>query len=146
MEFSGVRHLGLDIGTDRIGVALSDETGLIAQPLTVIASGGRESEWIEEVKELVEAHEVGAVVIGAPMSLSGQERGKSAIMARKAGQKIEAATGVSVIYWDERFTTAQAERVLVGARVRRNKRRQVVDKVAASIILQSFLDAQTRGE
>jgi putative Holliday junction resolvase len=138
--------MGLDIGTDRVGVAISDESGIIAQPFTVIDAGGSSMETVDKVAGLVKTHKIDAIVLGLPASLKGDPCGDSAIMAKQTGEKIRKATGVRVIYWDERFTTAQAERALIEARVRRKERRRLVDKIAASLILQSYLDTQVRGD
>lgn len=138
--------LGLDVGTLRIGVALSDETGLIAQPLTSLEAGGSLDTVIDRIVEHCNEHNVETIVVGMPLSLSGGSRGQSAMRAREIGTRLEAGLNVSVVYWDERFTTAQAERVLIDARVSRAKRRKIIDKVAASLILQSYLDSRGRDE
>ena len=137
-----MRSLGLDVGTRRIGVALSDETGIIASPLTTIEVGKELAGALVEIEALVTAHRVTTVVIGLPLSLGGGEGGLSVRRARKLGELIEQAVQIRVDYWDERFTTLEAERLLVDADVGRKSRRQVVDKVAAALILQSYLDAK----
>ena len=137
-----MRSLGLDVGTHRIGVALSDETGIIASPLTFIKVGKELAAALGEIEELVTTHCVTTVVIGLPLSLGGGEGGSSVRRAKKLGELIEQAFQIQVDYWDERFTTLEAERLLVDADVGRKSRRQVVDKVAAALILQSYLDAK----
>ena len=139
-----MRSLGLDIGTNRIGVAMSDETGLIAQPLKTLEVRGSFKQAVEEIKELVGEKKVEVIVVGLPLSLAGEEGGESVHRAKKIGAEIEGALGIEVVYWDERFSTAEATRSLIGAGMRRKDRREVVDKVAASIFLQSYLDAQSK--
>jgi putative Holliday junction resolvase len=136
-----MRILGLDVGSERIGVALSDELGLTAQPLeTIQVRGGNDP--LTRIVEICEEHEVGAAVVGLPLSLTGGDRGQSSRRARALGQALAEHLDMEVAYWDERFTTSEAERVLTSAGVRRAKRRQVVDKVAAALILQGFLDSR----
>ncbi len=137
-----MRILGFDVGTHRIGVALSDETGIIASPLTYLKVGKKLEGVIGEVAALCSEHQVNTVVVGLPLSLSGGEGGSSVRRAKKMGALLEGSMDVQVIYWDERFTTLEAERLLVEADVRRKARRDVVDKVAAAIILQSYLDSR----
>jgi putative Holliday junction resolvase len=139
-ETSDIRLLGLDVGTDRIGVALSDGLGLTAQPLISLAVRGRDP--LPLLVDLCREHDVSVVVVGLPLSLGGGDGGAGARRARRLGERLAEAAGVEVVYRDERFTTAEAERVLIGAGVRRDKRRQVVDKLAASLILQGYLDGR----
>ena len=139
-----MRSLGLDVGTHRIGVALSDETGIIASPLTFIKVGKEFTGALGEIEALVTTHRVTTVVIGLPLSLGGGDGGSSVRRARNLGELIEQAFHIQVDYWDERFTTLEAERLLVDADVRRKSRRQVVDKVAAALILQGYLDAKAQ--
>ncbi|MCK9523953.1 MAG: Holliday junction resolvase RuvX [Proteobacteria bacterium] len=138
-----MRVLGLDPGTHRVGVAISDALGLTAQPLAVIdISGGQSSRLIPALAELCRQYEVTRVVLGMPLTLSGEDQGVGARRARAMGAAIEERLGLEVIYVDERFTTDGAERVLREGNVRRKARTQVVDKVAAALILQRYLDGQ----
>jgi putative Holliday junction resolvase len=139
-----MRILGLDIGSSRIGVALSDETGLIASPLTCIEVRRDFANAVTQITDLCEEHEVNKIVIGLPLSLSGGGGGMSVRMVKKLGTLLENNLNREIVYMDERFTTAEAERLLISADVRRDSRRKVVDKVAASLILQSYLDANDR--
>ena len=134
-----IRVLGLDLGTVRVGVALSDPLGMTAQPLEVI----ERHTLIARVRELVAEHEVTRVIVGLPLQLDGKV-GQAAQSAKAAAKELQAALSVPVQLWDERMTTAAAQRMLIGANVRRDKRKQTVDKVAAALILQSYLDAQSR--
>ncbi len=137
-----MRLLGLDIGTHRIGVALSDESRTIAEPVASLDAKAPFKELLSRIKALVVDNDVGGIVVGMPLTLNGEEGGKSARMAKKTGDRLGDALEIDVIYWDERFTTAQAERMLIDASVSRAKRRKVIDKVAASLILQGYLDSQ----
>ena len=131
------RILGLDPGQRRIGVALSDPTGTIASPHSVIDR--RSAEFTDAVRSLCEEHGVERIVVGLPTGLSGVE-GPSATAARGVGAAVADATGLPVEYQDERFTTVTAEAALLEGGVKRSKRRDVRDKVAASVILQTYLD------
>jgi putative Holliday junction resolvase len=145
LEVSGaMRIMGIDAGSRRVGVALSDELGLTAQPLIAIETSGGIAAIASRVAELCAEHEVERIVIGLPLSLDGGDRGPSSRLARTLGRAIAERASIEVVYWDERFTTSEAERVLVSAGVRRNERRRVVDKVAAALILQGYLDAESR--
>ncbi len=131
------RILGLDPGERRVGVALSDPTGTIASPHSVIDR--RSVKLADAVRALCEEHGVERIVVGLPTGLSGVE-GPSAKAARTVGTAVAEATGLPVEYQDERFTTVTAEAALLEGGVRRAKRRDVRDKVAAAVILQSYLD------
>ncbi|MGH8924583.1 MAG: Holliday junction resolvase RuvX [Acidimicrobiia bacterium] len=129
------RVLGLDFGRKRVGVAISDELRIAAHALIVVPR----AEAAERVADLVEEYRVTEIVIGLPTTLAGRE-GESALAARQFGHEIEAATGVAVEWVDERFTSHIAEHMMLKAGVRRRARRVNLDKVAATVILQSFLD------
>jgi putative Holliday junction resolvase len=131
------RILGLDPGERRVGVALSDPTGTIASPHSVIDR--RSANLADAVRALCEEHGVERIVVGLPTGLSGVE-GPSAKAARTVGAAVAEATGLPVEYQDERFTTVTAEAALLEGGVRRAKRRDVRDKVAAAVILQTYLD------
>jgi putative Holliday junction resolvase len=131
------RILGLDPGERRVGVALSDPTGTIASPHSVIDR--RSVELVDAVRTLCDEHDVERIVVGLPTGLSGVE-GPSAKAARIVGDAVAEATGFPVEYQDERFTTVTAEAALLEGGVRRAKRRDVRDKVAAAVILQTYLD------
>jgi putative pre-16S rRNA nuclease len=132
------RVLGVDYGTRRIGLALSDEIRLTAQPLNVVTPG----QLPEALRTLAREHEIDTVVVGLPTGLSGHE-GDSAAGARRLASEIEEILGVDVILVDERFTSRMAENALIETGVRRRDRKEAVDKVAAAIILQAYLDGAT---
>lgn len=137
-----MRVLAIDPGTVRLGLALSDPSGTIAQPLAVLT---RRSE-VEDLRELVrvvEQYEVELIVVGLPRTLNGRLEG-AAKDAQEFGDKVGRATGRPVAYWDERLTTVAAERYLIEQGKRRRQRRQEVDRMAATLMLQGYLDYQHR--
>jgi len=137
-----VRALGLDVGSKTIGVALTDEAEIAAHPLTVLGRAGNSRD-SDAILALVGEHGVTDVVIGMPFELSGRLGHR----ARRVQDFIAALREVlpAVVAFheqDERFTTAEAERVLIDADVSRSKRREVIDQQAATLILQTWLDAR----
>jgi putative holliday junction resolvase len=137
------RVLGVDLGTKRIGLALSDASGTLASPLAVLARSGDPACDRDAIIATAREHEVTTIVVGLPRSLSGK-RGPAERAARAEIEELRAAapSGVTVEDYDERFTTVIAQRSLVEAGVRRDARKQVVDKVAAAVMLQSYLEAR----
>jgi len=134
------RVLAIDLGTRRIGVALSDPTGTIASPLeTLSVTGPRRA--VEQVADLCRRHGVAAVVVGWPRNMDGS-RGPAAKEAEAFAERLRPAAAVPVELWDERLSTAAAERALIDADVRRDERRRSRDRVAAAVILQGYLDAR----
>jgi putative Holliday junction resolvase len=137
---AGVR-LGIDVGTVRVGVAVSDQDGLLATPLTTLARNAATAADVEAVAVLVDEHHAVEVIVGLPRSLSGRE-GPAAAAARRYADLLAARIApVPVRLIDERLTTVTAERTLAERGVRGRNRRQVVDQAAAVVILQSALDA-----
>lgn len=132
-----MRVLGLDMGSKRIGVALSDELGLIAQALTTITRTGTEQD-LKSISDLVRKYDVQEVVIGYPRHLDGRPSDEAAGYV-SFGEKLSKETGIDVVFWDERLTTVAAERALLEGDMRRRRRRKVIDKVAASLILEGYL-------
>jgi putative Holliday junction resolvase len=128
--------MGIDPGTKRTGVAIG--VAGVAHPLRVLTETGQEL--VRRISVLAREEEVAVIVVGNPLRLDGSP-GPAADAARALADALAEATGLPVTLWDERLTTSEAERSLVGAGVRRNRRRDVVDKVAASVMLQSYLDA-----
>ena len=133
------RVLALDLGDVRIGLAISDELGITAQPQGYLARTSQRADLLA-IAKLVEEREVTRVVVGHPLLLSGEE-GTRAREARETVERLRKTLAVPVELWDERLTTAQAERELVGDGVRRSRRRKVIDSLAAALILESWLEA-----
>ncbi|MBI3604073.1 MAG: Holliday junction resolvase RuvX [Nitrospirae bacterium] len=131
------RILALDPGTKRIGVALSDELGWTAQPLETYERRSLAAD-VAHIQRLVQLHEVREVVMGLPLRLNGRV-GPAAESAQQFMEHLSQALPVPVIAWDERFTTKAAEDLLIQANMSRKKRKGTVDRVAAAILLQSYL-------
>jgi putative holliday junction resolvase len=135
-----MRILGLDIGERRIGVAVSDELMLTAQGLCVIDSRGAAKD-IEQIVLLARQRDITHVVIGLPRNMNGS-LGPMAEKINLFGEQLKMhCPEVLIEYWDERLTTSAAQRTLMEADLSRRRRRQVVDKVAAVLILQGYMDA-----
>lgn len=132
------RTLALDVGERRIGVAVSDPLDITAQGVETIFTRGPEND-AARVRELCGQYGTDRVLVGLPRSLDGSE-GYQAARVRDFAARLT-ALGLEIRFWDERLTTVSATRVLLEADVRRSRRKQVVDKLAACYILQSFLDA-----
>ncbi|MGC3976272.1 MAG: Holliday junction resolvase RuvX [Nitrospira sp.] len=133
----GQRILAIDHGSKRIGFALSDELGWTAQPLETFHRRNPEAD-IRHIQELVREHEVGRVLVGLPLRLDG-ESGPAAKVVEEFIQLLEPALSVPIVTWDERMTTCAAEDLLIAADVGRRKRKGIVDRIAAAILLQSYL-------
>lgn len=138
-----VRILGLDIGTKRIGVAVSDELGYTAQGVETITRGNLAAD-LDRIAILAGEYGVQEIVVGMPFNMDGSE-GPQAAMVREMAGAIGDRCGVPIREWDERLSTAAAERTLLEADMSRAKRRKVIDKLAAVIILQGFLDSRSTG-
>lgn len=136
-----MKILGLDYGDRRIGVALSDAFGWTAQGLEVIERR-REGNEIERITELVKMNEVSEIVVGLPKNMNGSVGPRGEICIEFA-EILRETLDLPVHLWDERLSTVSAERTLVEADVSRKKRKKVVDKMAASLILQNYLDAKS---
>lgn len=134
-----MRVLALDLGSKRVGVAVSDRSGTIASPLTVLQRSGRLRLDHERIKALVEEEEAVLVLVGLPLSMDGSV-GKAAQAALREVQALATVVGVPVETFDERLTTVTADRMLMEFGMRAEDRRKVIDKVAAAVILQSWLD------
>jgi putative Holliday junction resolvase len=133
---TGGRILGLDIGGERIGIAVSDEMGILASPVGLIRRNGPVA---TELRKLIETYSAVLLVAGLPVGLSGRE-GPQAAEVREYTDALAAEVGIPLEYWDERLSTSVAERSLIGAGVRRKQRRDRIDAIAASVILQGYLD------
>ena len=137
--------LGIDLGTKRIGVAVSDRSGTIATPLTVLARSGDFERDHQRIRDLVVEEEAERVIVGLPLSLDGTV-GPAARAAIAEAGAMASVVGVPVETFDERLTTVSAESVLREQRRRAEARRRVIDKVAAAVMLQTWLDSPQRGE
>ncbi|CAJ1003340.1 MULTISPECIES: Holliday junction resolvase RuvX [Bacillales] len=136
------RILGLDVGEKTIGVAVSDELGWTAQGVETIRRQSKEKD-LARLKEWIQYYQVGEIVVGLPKNMNGTigARGES---CQAFARWLEERTGLPVRLWDERLTTMAAERMLITADVSRQKRKNVIDKMAATLILQGYLDAKSR--
>jgi putative holliday junction resolvase len=135
-----VRILGLDIGSKRIGVAISDELGFTAQGLETISCKSPEED-AAAIFRLTEKYGAEEIVVGIPFNMNGTE-GPQVDKVRATIQTIKQQVTIPIREWDERLSTAAAERVLLEADMSRSKRRKVIDKLAAVLILQGYLDRQ----
>lgn len=138
-----MRILALDLGTKRTGVALSDELKMIAQPLEFIPTEPF-AEFLARLKEILRDKEVELILVGLPRNMDGSY-GPAAMKAKEFAAALRDAVAIPIRMWDERLTTAQAQRFLIQGGVRRKKRKEKVDQTAAAILLQSYLDNQTDG-
>lgn len=138
-----MRVLGLDVGEKTIGVAVSDPLGITAQGLQVIRRSALEQD-LQQLAKLVESYSVEQIVVGMPRRTDGSY-GPEAAKVEQFAKALQEAVSVPIRFWDERFSTVTAQRILLEGDVSRAKRRQVVDKVAASVILQAYLDQQRGG-
>ncbi len=134
-----MRYMGIDLGTKYIGIAISDETATIAQGRTVVNRKSNK-EAISEIVELIKEYGVKEIVLGLPLNMDGTsgERAKDSI---RFSEKLSEASGLKVRLWDERLSTREVTKVMIAASVSRKKRKENVDKLAAQLILQSYLDS-----
>ncbi|MBU0570479.1 MAG: Holliday junction resolvase RuvX [Candidatus Omnitrophica bacterium] len=137
------RVMALDVGTKRIGVAVSDEIGMLAQARGYIERLN-DRKAVEEIHLAAEKDDVGKIVIGLPINMDGTS-GERACDSRRFAGRVKDATCIPVVLWDERLSTKEAERVMLSADVSRKKRKEAIDKLAAQIILQGYLDARENG-
>lgn len=135
------RVLSLDLGSKRIGVASSDLTRTLASPVSVVLRGRSHRDDHDAIARIVDEYEPDAIVVGLPVGLDGKE-GQAAALIRTEVAQLALRFTVSIILHDERFTTATAHRALQERNMKARERRHVVDKVAAAVLLQSWLDAQ----
>jgi len=134
-----MRVLALDHGTVRIGVAVSDELKMIASPLEYIPAEPF-ADFLARLRQLLAEKAVEQIVVGMPRNMDGSY-GPAAEKVREFIEKLRAEVTIPIRTWDERLTSSQANRILIQGKVRRDKRKETVDKMAAAILLQSFLDA-----
>lgn len=134
----GMRILALDHGTRRIGVAVSDETKTIAQPLEYIPAEPF-ADFLKRLKEILAEKEVDFILLGHPRNMDGSY-GPAAQKVEVFASALKLAITIPIKLWDERLTSSMANRILIQGKVRRDKRKEKVDKMAAAILLQSYLD------
>lgn len=142
-----MRIMGLDFGSKTVGVAVSDSLLLTAQGLEVIRrkEENKLRQTLARIEELILEYQVEKIVLGCPKHMNGS-CGARVELTEAFREKLERRTGLSVVLWDERLTTAEANRAMVEAGVRRENRREQVDKIAAVLILQGYLDSRSAGE
>ncbi len=136
-----MRTIALDVGEKTVGIAVSDELGITASPRETLRRDGTE---LDRLAAMVAAENVGEVVVGLPISLNGT-LGPSAQKVLEFVEQLRQRLTIPVVTCDERLTTAQAEKSLISANVKRAKRRQVIDQVAAALILESYLRRKSLG-
>lgn len=137
-----MRTMGLDVGSKTVGIALSDELGWTAQGLETLKINEEENVFgFEELGKIIKEHQVSKIVVGFPKNMNGTigPRGEASITFAR---ELEERFGLPVVLWDERLTTVAAERVLLEADLSRKKRKKVIDKMAAMMILQGYLNSQ----
>ena len=137
-----MRILGLDVGTKKVGVAMSDEMGWTAQGLETIKINEERGHFgFDRISELVKQYNVDKIVVGLPKNMNGTigPRGEA---CQQFAENLRELLQLDVVMWDERLSTMAAERLLISADVSRKKRKQVIDKMAAVVILQGFLDSK----
>ena len=133
-----MRILGLDMGSKTIGVALSDPLGWTAQGITTIRRSKKEQD-LEEVHKICKEYGVETIVVGLPKNMNGTI-GEAGEKALEFSELLKEKTGLPIEMWDERLTTVAAHRAMLEADLSRNKRKKIVDKIAATYILQGYLD------
>lgn len=137
-----MRWIGLDVGERRIGVALSDPLEITAQGHSVLKRVGLRKD-LEELQKIIIDNEVTGLVLGLPVNMNGSH-GPMTEKIRHFATALEKVSGLTPVFWDERLSTMAAQRVLIEADMSRSRRRETVDQVAATIILQNFLDNRAR--
>jgi putative Holliday junction resolvase len=136
------RVMAVDWGERRIGIALSDESRVIASPYDAIKRGNSLDRDLDRIADIASEKEVDLIIFGLPMRLDGS-MGPAARGAMEVVEKLRGRTPVEVQAWDERLSTAAAERALISGDVSRSKRRQKIDQVAAALFLQTYLDSRS---
>lgn len=137
------RKMGVDYGDKRIGVALTDALCIISSPYEVFQNLSLEQS-LQHLNDLIKQFNVDEVAMGLPLNMDGSE-GERAKIHKDFGQKLSDLSGVNVVFVDERLTSAEAEELLIQSKVRREKRKELIDKIAAQIILQTYLNQTKRG-
>jgi putative Holliday junction resolvase len=138
-----VRVIGIDLGAKRIGVAVSDSGGVLASPYEVVVRSGDEQRDHRRLLEIAEEVEAERIVVGLPLSLDGS-MGPSAVAYAAEAERLGATTALPVETYDERLTTVTADRSLMERHMKADARRRIIDKVAAAVMLQAWLDGRPR--
>ena len=133
------RIMGVDYGDKRIGIAFTDLMCIISSPYEVYKNVGEEDA-LNHLNKLIKDFDVCDIAMGLPLNMDGTE-GDRAILHKQFGEKLEKLSNVKVHYVDERLTSAEAEEILISSGVRREKRKELIDKIAAQIILQTYIDS-----
>ncbi len=132
------RKMGVDYGDKRIGIALTDALCIISSPFEVYKNVGEEDA-LNHLNKIIKDYDVDEVAIGLPINMDGTE-GERALIHRSFGEKLKKLSNVKVVFIDERLTSAEAEDLLISSGVRREKRKELIDKIAAQIILQTHIN------
>lgn len=137
-----MRILGLDYGSKTVGVAVSDSLGITAQGVETITRSDENKlrQTCARIEKLIEEYEIEKIILGYPKNMNNSI-GDRAVKTEEFKMLLERRTGLPVILWDERLTTAASERILMESNVRRENRKEVIDKIAAGLILQGYLDS-----
>jgi putative Holliday junction resolvase len=138
-----VRVIGIDLGSKRIGVAVSDSGGVLASPYEVVVRSGDEQRDHRRLLEIAEEVEAERIVVGLPLSLDGS-MGPTAVAYAAEAERLGATTALPVETYDERLTTVTADRSLMERNMKADARRRIIDKVAAAVMLQAWLDGRPR--
>ena len=141
-----MRIMGLDFGSKTVGVAVSDAMLTIAQPLEIIRrkEANKLRQTLARIEELIVEYEVEEIVLGLPLNMNDTE-GERVALTREFQEKLERRTGLPVYTWDERLTTVEADNAMIEAGIRRENRKEYVDKIAAALILQGYLENRKNG-
>jgi len=142
-----MRWMGLDFGTKTVGVAISDELGITAQPVETITrkSNTKLRKTLARIEQLVLEYRITDIVLGYPKNMNNSE-GARVEATKEFGEMIKKRVGLPVVFWDERLTTMESERILIETNIRRENRKAYIDQMAAVLILQSYMDARTMRE
>lgn len=138
-----IRYLALDVGTKRIGIAVSDGLGLTAQPVMTLERRRNPREDLRSIARLARRHEVSGIVVGLPLHMSGEDSPRAA-KTRALAAELGELSGLPIHLWDERLTSEAAHEILYAAGRKRQTHKDVVDQVAAVLILESFLNSHAQ--
>ncbi len=140
-----MKIMGLDYGTKTVGIAISDELLITAQPIETITrkSENKLRQTLARIEQLIEENNIDKIILGYPKNMNNTI-GERAVATEEFKENLERRTGLLVVLWDERLTTKESERILIDTGVRRENRKEYIDKMAAAIILQSYLDANSK--